>query len=244
MIILPAIDILNGSCVRLLRGEYGTAHKVASDPFDTILTFAADGAQYIHIVDLDGAKRGMPVNHGLICRLAVSVQVPVEAGGGIRDMKTVEYYLENGVSRVILGSAALTDPGFVREAVRLYGKKIAVGIDARDGRVSVSGWTRDSETDYLSFARLMEDCGVRNIIFTDINRDGTLLGPNYSQLADLCDAVSVDITASGGINNIDDIKILASMKLYGAIAGKAIYSGSLSLKEAVEYAGKKNNTMS
>ncbi|MDD4772549.1 MAG: 1-(5-phosphoribosyl)-5-[(5-phosphoribosylamino)methylideneamino]imidazole-4-carboxamide isomerase [Eubacteriales bacterium] len=244
MIILPAIDILGGACVRLVRGEYGSAGKVASDPYTALRSFIADGAQYIHMVDLDGAKEGKTVNHELLCALAAESPVPVQLGGGIRDMETVEFYLENGISRVILGSAALLNPNLVRDAVRHYKDRIAVGIDAYDGKVRISGWLERSETDYIEFARIMEDCGVSNIIFTDIERDGTQSGANCIQLAALSEAVSIDITASGGINDINDIKKLVSMGLYGAITGKAIYSGSLSLREAVEYAGKADNTLS
>lgn len=243
MIILPAVDILGGNCVRLVKGEYETAQKVAADPFKTVCSFIEDGARYIHLVDLDGAKQGKMVNHELLCSLAAAISVPVELGGGIRDMKTVEYYLENGINRVILGSAALRNPQFVRDAVRIYGARISVGIDAKAGNVSISGWLENSETDYLEFARLMEECGVKNIIFTDIERDGTQKGANCEQLAALCSAVSIDITASGGINDMNDIKKLASMNLYGVITGKAIYSGSLSLKEAVDYVGKTHHPL-
>lgn len=244
MIILPAIDILDGTCVRLFKGVYGTAHKVAADPFETIQTFIAEGAKYIHTVDLDGARQGKMINHVLLCSLAASVSVPIELGGGIRDMKSVEYYLENGITRVILGSVALRDSSFVRDAVRHYNDRISIGIDARGGKLSISGWIENSETDFIEFARIMEDCGVKNIIFTDIERDGTQSGANFEQLAALKKAVSIDITASGGINDMNDIKTLVSMGLYGAITGKAIYSGSLSLKEAVEYAGKTDNSLS
>ena len=244
MIILPAIDILGGACVRLVKGEYGSADKVVSNPNTALQSFITDGAQYIHMVDLDGAKMGKTVNHELLCALASASSVPVQLGGGIRDMKTVEYYLENGITRVILGSAALLNPDFVRDAVKHYNDRIAVGIDAYNGKVRISGWIESSETGYIEFARLMEDCGVSNIIFTDIERDGTLSGANFDQLAALNAAVSVDITASGGINGINDIKKLNSMGLYGAITGKAIYSGSLSLREAVEYARKTNNSLS
>ncbi len=159
---------------------------------------------------------------------------PLELGGGIRDLDAIEYYLTNGITRCILGSAALKDPGLVRDAVRIYGgEHVAVGIDAKDGKVSISGWLETSDTDYITFARLMEDCGVRDIIFTDISRDGTLSGCNLEQLAAINGAVSCDITASGGVKDINDIIALRDMGLYGAIAGKAIYSGSLDLDEAV-----------
>lgn len=233
MIILPAIDMIGGQCVRLIKGDYATAHKVAEDPFETAARFAASGAGYLHMVDLDGAKAKEPKNADTICRIARACAIPCEVGGGIRSMQSVEMYLENGVSRVILGSSALSDPEFVRTAVRAYGERIAVGIDALERSVRVTGWTEDSGVDFIEFAKQMEDIGVKNIIFTDISRDGTLTGPNLAQLSELKQAVSCDITASGGVTNIGDIRALKELDLYGAICGKSLYSGSLSLDEAV-----------
>ena len=234
MIILPAIDILGGECVRLFKGEYDTARKVASDAVETIKGFEACGAQFIHLVDLDGAKKGEKTNAELFVKLAKVTGVPLELGGGIRDMETVEFYLENGISRVILGSAALHNKAFCEEAVKKYGEKIAVGIDAKNGKVSVSGWLDDSDVDYIEFAKEMEKEGVKNIIFTDISKDGTLAGPNLEQLGALAQNVKCDITASGGIHNIEDIENLCKMKLYGAITGRAIYDGTLDLVQAIE----------
>ncbi len=235
MIILPAIDILGGQCVRLTKGEYGTASKVAADPYETALGFEKSGATYIHMVDLDGAKEKKPINTEIFIKAAKLVNIPIELGGGIRDMATVDFYIENGISRVILGSAALRDPNFVREAVAKHGEKIAVGIDAKNGFVSADGWLETSEVDYIEFAKLMEDCGVKNIIFTDISRDGTLTGPALDMLAALKDALGDEmlITASGGIKSIDDIRDLKSLGVYGAICGKSLYSGTLDLAEAV-----------
>lgn len=233
MIILPAIDILDGRCVRLVKGEYGTAHQVAADPEETALRFEQEGASYLHMVDLNGAADGAARNAEIFCRVAQALTIPVELGGGIRDMQTVSYYLEHGIRRVILGSAALERPDFVREAVKAFGAGIAVGIDARDGKVSVAGWTETSDTDYLTFAGQMEACGVQNLIFTDISRDGTLAGPNLVQLEALKHAVSIDITASGGIKNTEDIRALAELDLYGAICGKSLYSGTLTVKDAL-----------
>lgn len=238
MIILPAIDILDGACVRLYKGEYATARKVAADPFETIKSFEAAGAAYIHTVDLDGAKKGSRVNAELLCRLAQSIEVPMELGGGVRDMETIEYYLKNGVSRIILGSAALKNRELLCRAVDTYGEKIAVGIDAKNGKVSTEGWTETGETDYLEFASEMEAIGVSNIIFTDISRDGTLAGPNTQMLAALSARVSIRITASGGVKNLEDIRVLKDMDLYGAIAGRALYDGTLSLVEAVKLTGE------
>lgn len=234
MILLPAIDILGGECVRLYQGEYGTARKVAEDPFTTVDGFLAAGADYIHMVDLDGAKTGQKVNADLFAALAKKSVVPIELGGGIRDMETVQFYLEHGIARIILGSAAIKNPDFLQEAVGTYGEKIAVGIDAKDGFVSVSGWTEDSNIRYIDFAKKMEHLGVKNIIFTDISRDGTLAGPNLLMLKELQDETTLDITASGGIKDIGDIATLKEMKLYGAIVGRSIYDGTLDLKEAVE----------
>jgi len=233
MIILPAIDILAGECVRLFKGEYGTARKVASSAEETVKSFEEAGAGYIHMVDLDGAKEGTTVNRDLFARLAKMTNVPIELGGGIRNMETVDMYLNIGISRVILGSAALRDREFLKRAVDKYGEKVAVGIDAKNGKVSVAGWLDDSDKDYIEFAKEMEADGVKNIIFTDISKDGTLAGPNLEQLSALSKSVKCDITASGGVHNINDIKNLLDMNLYGAIAGRAIYDGTLDLREAV-----------
>lgn len=235
MIILPAIDILGGECVRLVKGEYGTANRVALSAQQTVRDFEKLGAKFIHMVDLDGAKDGKDVNTDLFLSLAKKTDVPIELGGGIRNMETVEKYLNGGISRVILGSAALRDRDFLLKAVDKYKEKIAVGIDAKDGKVSVSGWLETSDVDYLDFAREMEKVGVKNIIFTDISKDGTLSGPNFDMLKRLSDSVNCDITASGGVHNMADIVALNDMKLYGAIAGKALYQGVLDLNEAVRY---------
>ena len=234
MIILPAIDILGGKCVRLTKGEYNTAEQVAVDPIETALSFERDGAQFIHMVDLDGAKEGSRVNSDIYTEVAKKVSVPIEVGGGIRDMDTVDYYIGKGIERVIIGSAALKNPQLVKDAVKKYGERIAVGIDALDGMVKTAGWLEDSSVNYIDLAREMAKSGVKYIIFTDICKDGTLAGPNLEQLAALSEAVDINIIASGGIRDIDNIRDLAAMKLYGAICGKSIYSGSLSLREAIE----------
>ncbi|MBR2327967.1 MAG: 1-(5-phosphoribosyl)-5-[Clostridia bacterium] len=236
MIILPAIDIKGGECVRLYKGDYSTAARVADNAVETAKSFEAAGAGYIHTVDLDGALDGVKINSGIIIEIARAVSLPVEVGGGIRTLSDIEFYVENGISRVILGSAAVKDFSLVTEGVRLWGDKIAVGIDALDRTVRTVGWTEDSRLDYIEFAKRCESAGVKNIIFTDISKDGTLCGPNLEQLFELKCAVSCDITASGGIKSIDDIRALADMKLYGAICGKSVYSGTLDLKEAVALA--------
>ena len=235
MIILPAIDILGGKCVRLTKGEYGTAEQVAADPVETALSFVENGAEYIHMVDLDGAKEGSRVNSDIYTEVAKKVPVPIEVGGGIRDMDTAEYYLNKGIDRVIIGSAALKNPELVRAAVKEFGgEHIAVGIDALDRMVKTAGWLEGSNVNYIDLALEMEKMGVRYVIFTDISKDGTLAGPNLEQLSDLAKATKMNVIASGGIRDIGNIRDLAAMKLYGAICGKSIYSGSLSLREAVE----------
>ncbi|MDP4152924.1 MAG: 1-(5-phosphoribosyl)-5-[(5-phosphoribosylamino)methylideneamino]imidazole-4-carboxamide isomerase [Bacillota bacterium] len=233
MIIIPAIDIKNGECVRLVQGSFETAHKVAQDALETAKQFEKSGAEYLHMVDLDGAKDGKPVNHELITKVAKAISIPVEVGGGIRTAETVDFYIENGVSRVILGSAALQNPDMVKEAIVKYGKKISVGIDAKNGFVSTEGWLQTSSVNYIEFAKMMAEIGVSNIIFTDISRDGTLNGPNLNALLELAKSVPCDITASGGIKDINDISALKKLGLYGAICGKSIYSGTLDLKEAI-----------
>ena len=238
MIILPAIDIIDGKPVRLVQGDYARKEVVASSVEDTARSFEQAGAGFVHLVDLDGAKAGKSLNRDLIIRTARSLSIPVEVGGGIRTMETIEDYLENGVARVILGTSALQDPELLQQVVQQYGERIAVGLDCRNGRVSVSGWLEDSDQDYLSFARAMEKMGVKTLIFTDISRDGTLSGPNLEMLAALKEAVNVQIIASGGIKDLSYIEDLAALDLYGAITGKAMYAGTLNLAEAIER-GKK-----
>ena len=233
MIILPAIDIKDGNCVRLFRGDYATAHKVAEDPVETACAFQAAGAQWVHMVDLDGAKDARPQNRGIFLRCAKESGARIEVGGGIRTMQAVQDYLENGISRVILGSAALNQPDFVQEAAKTYGAQIAVGIDAREGMVAAEGWLSTSSVNYIDLAKQMEQMGVATLIITDIAKDGMLQGPNLEQLAALQSAVSCNVIASGGVSTIADIRALREIGLYGAICGKAIYTGSLNLQEAI-----------
>lgn len=238
MIILPAIDLKDGTCVRLRKGDFDTVQKVAENALKTALSFKAAGSKWLHTVDLDGAKDAAPKNHKLICELANQSGLNVEVGGGIRDMKTVEMYLENGVKRVILGSAAIKNPDFVKRAVESYGDKIAVGIDAMNEYAAAEGWIDGSKLHYLELARRMEALGVRTIIYTDINRDGTLTGPNIDQLDKINRAVSCNIIASGGVTNISDINALKGIGMYGAICGKSIYRGTLDLREAIKAGGE------
>ena len=238
MIILPAIDIKDGHCVRLQKGVYSTAHKVADSPYEAAKGFAEAGAEWMHMVDLDGAKDAKLINADLIADVAKTSGLKVEVGGGIRSMEAVEYYLSRGINRVILGSAAVKDPQLVIDAVRAYGDKIAVGIDAKNGMVQAEGWLDNSEIEYIELAKRMEDVGVRTMIFTDIDRDGMLSGPNLKQLDDLSHEVSCNIIASGGVAVLKDIINLFQLDIYGAICGKAIYSGTLDLKQAIEITKK------
>ena len=238
MIILPAIDIKDGKCVRLVKGDYATAHQVAESPYDTAAAFRAAGAAWIHMVDLDGAKEGKPVNTEIFERVAKESGLKVEVGGGIRNMKTIEQFLEKGISRVILGSVAVKNPDLVKEAVKEFGEKIAVGIDAKNGMVATEGWLEKSDVTYTDLALAMEDAGVRTIIYTDISRDGTLTGVNTEQLGNLNRTVSCNIIASGGVSSIVDIENGIESKLYGCIRGKAGYTGALNLAEAIGKAGE------
>lgn len=234
MRILPAIDLKDGQCVRLQKGDYGTAHKVAEDPVETARGFLAAGAKLIHMVDLDAAKDGSHANYGVVERVIQETGAAVELGGGVRSMADVEAVLALGVTRVIIGSAAVQKPSFVREAVEKYGDKIAVGIDAKSGTVRTEGWLNDSGEDFISFAKLMERYGVQTIIFTDIDKDGMLAGPNFEQLSMLRAAVSCGIVASGGVSTIEDIRKLKALGIDEAIAGKAVYTGALDLAAAIK----------
>lgn len=223
--------------MRLFRGDYSTAQKVADDAVKTAASFKSAGAEWLHTVDLDGAKSAVPENAGLIFKIAERSGLKVEVGGGIRSMDTIDFYLKNGISRVILGTAAVGDSGLVKTAVAKYGDRIAVGIDARNGIVEQNGWTESSDVNYLELAEKMEDLGVKYIIFTDISRDGTETGPNLDMLDKLNRGVSCRIIASGGIANIKDIANLKDLGLYAAISGKALYTGMLDLGSAVKLCG-------
>ena len=236
MIILPAIDIIDGLPVRLVKGDYASKHTVAASVVETAVSFKEQGAEWMHLVDLDGAKAGHPVNHELIAEAKKAAGLKTETGGGIRTMEDIAWYIEHGIDRVILGTRAIEDFAFLEEAVSRYGEKIAVGLDCKDGYARGNGWLSGSQLYYTEFAKKLEEAGVKNIIFTDISKDGTLQGPNLKMLKDLKETVSIDITASGGVKDIDDIKALKDLGLYGAIAGKAIYARTLDLSEAIKEA--------
>lgn len=234
MIIFPAIDIIDGKPVRLYKGDFSTAHQVAEDALQTAFDFEKSGAQWIHMVDLDGSLQKKRVNHQIFIDVANQTNLKVEIGGGIRTIEDIDFYANHKISRVILGSVALKNPALVEQAVKEFGSLIAVGIDAKNGYVATEGWTEGSDTHFIDLARQMEAMGVETIIYTDISKDGTLSGPNAEQLVELNKGVSCNITASGGVTNIQDIITLRDNQLYGAICGKSLYEGTLSLAEAVE----------
>ena len=234
MVILPAIDIKDGKCVRLVQGKYDSAYTVAESAADTAKAFEAMGATWLHMVDLDGAKEAVPVNTDMIFDVLKQCNLKVDLGGGIRNMETIDYYMDHGISRIILGSAALNNPALVKEAVAKYGDKIAVGIDAIDGNVAAEGWTQTSTVNYIDLAKHMEDAGVKYIVFTDISRDGMMDGPNFTMLDKLNRSVSCKVIASGGVSSLTDIVVLTALKLHGAICGRALYTRDLSLRQAVD----------
>ena len=237
MLIFPAIDLKDGKVVRLHKGRFDTVHQVADDPVETAKTFCAAGARYLHMVDLDGARDGKRKNSAIVQAVA-EVGLRIELGGGIRSMADLDAVFGLGVWRAVIGSAAVSDPEFVREAVAKYGpERIAVGIDAKDGLVRTSGWEENAGLDYISFAEQMESISVKYIIFTDIETDGTLSGPSYDRLEALQKAVFCSITASGGVSSNEDLRQLRDRGLYAAIVGKAWYAGAVDLAQAVREGG-------
>jgi phosphoribosylformimino-5-aminoimidazole carboxamide ribotide isomerase len=236
VILFPAIDLKNGECVRLVRGDMEQATVFNTDPAAQAQKFERQGFDYLHVVDLDGAFAGEPVNAAAVERILAVTGMKVQLGGGVRDLRTVATWLEKGVSRVIIGTAALKDPDFVREAARVHPGRVAVGIDARDGRVAVEGWARQSNVSALDLGRMFEDSGVAAIIYTDIARDGALQGLNIPQTVALAEALSIPVIASGGLASIGDVRRLMEpdcAKLAGAISGRALYDGRLDAAEAL-----------
>lgn len=237
MRIYPAIDIKDGKCVRLLRGDFSKTTVYGDDPAEMAKKWESLGGEYIHVVDLDGALKGCGVNADAIKRICEAVSVPVQTGGGIRSMEDIEKKLECGISRVIIGTKAVSDADFVRAAVNRYGDKIAIGIDARDGMVAVEGWEKTSEHKAVEFAKKMADIGVKTVIYTDIATDGTLMGPNVSAMAEMVAATGIDIIASGGVGSVEHIKQLVPTGVEGVITGRALYTGNIELPNAIK-AGK------
>ena len=236
MILLPAIDLYDRKAVRLFKGDYQNMTVYSHNPIEIARDFEACGAKYIHMVDLEGARDGTTPNIAIVERVAKETALFVEIGGGIRSMETVDRYLAAGVSRVILGTAAVKDPAFLKESVAKYGEKIAVGADVRDGKISIRGWLETADVTLDEFLANMEAIGVRNVICTDISKDGAMRGTNLELYKALSAKYSLDITASGGVSGMEDVRQLRAMDIYGAIIGKAYYTGAIDLREALEAA--------
>ena len=234
MRIYPAIDIKGGNCVRLFKGRFDDVTVYGDSPAEMAKKWEAQGGEFIHVVDLDGALKGHGVNAEKIKEICDSVSVPVQTGGGIRTMADIGAKLECGISRVIIGTKAVSDSDFVKEAVAKYGDKIVIGIDAKDGKVAVEGWEKTSDHSAVEFAKKMVSLGVKTIVYTDIATDGTLAGPNVEAMREMASAVDADIIASGGIGSLDDILSLKDTGVEGVIVGKALYTDRVDLKEAVE----------
>jgi phosphoribosylformimino-5-aminoimidazole carboxamide ribotide isomerase len=234
MRIYPAIDLLSGKAVRLLRGDYKKVTVYSEDSLELAQSFKTLGAQNLHLVDLDGAKSGSLKNFSLIAEIVRKSSLSVQVGGGIRDMQAVDRYLSVGVDRVILGTAAVTDPEFLKLALSKYGDKIAVGVDIKDGFVATHGWTKTSGEAYYDFCARLQDLGLKTLICTDISKDGAMQGTNVELYRELSQRFSMDIIASGGVTEMEDLRLLSETGASGAILGKSLYTGSISLKEAVD----------
>ena len=236
MLIFPAIDLYDGKAVRLYKGDYAQMTVYSENPPEIAEAFCQQGAGCLHLVDLEGAKTGETPNIETIRRIRASASLFTEVGGGVRSMTVIERYLEAGIDRVILGTAAVTDPAFLREAVGTYKEKIAVGVDIKDGKVAIRGWLEKSEQDAFDFCAQLEEIGVQTIICTDISKDGAMQGTNRALYGELSKTFRLNIVASGGVSSIDDIKALRALDLYGAIIGKAYYTGAIDLRKALEAA--------
>lgn len=234
MILFPAIDIRGGKCVRLLQGDYGQEIIYHDSPSEMAKEWEKQGATYIHVVDLDGARLGNSLNRTAIGEIVRGVTIPVQVGGGVRDMESVEAHINSGVSRVIIGTAAIENPQFVDKAIANYGEKIAVSIDARNGFVATNGWTETSGVKAVDLLNSLSKVGLETVVYTDILKDGMMQGPNFDELRLMNDASKIDIIASGGVSTENDVKLLEQMGLYGAIIGKALYEGSVSLEQLLE----------
>ena len=232
--IIPSVDLRGGNCVRLYQGNYDNETVFSEDPVDVALKWQSMGAPRLHIVDLDGAASGEPGNLDIINKLAVAILVPTQVGGGIRQLGTIEQLLKAGIERVILGTAAVEDPELVQEACRRFGDAIIIGIDTREGWVATHGWRLEMDLEAVEFAKTMVQLGAKRFIYTDISRDSTLTEPNFAAVAELVNAISLPVIASGGISSILHLKMLKSLGAEGAIVGKALYTGDINLKQALE----------
>jgi len=232
MIVYPAIDIINGKCVRLQQGSYSKVTIFGDSPIEMALKWESQGARYLHVVDLDGARSGNSENTEIIKQIASRLTIPVQLGGGIRSLDTIEIILSSGVSRVIIGTSAVNNQEMLRAAIKEYKDKIAVGIDAKDGMVAIQGWEETSDFTAIDFAKRVESLGAKTIIYTDISRDGMLAGPNLVAMSDMVKSVGIEVIASGGVSCLKDILNLKSTGVRGVIVGKALYTGNIDLKEA------------
>lgn len=236
MILFPAIDLYDGKAVRLFKGDYAQMTVYSHNPIEIARDFEAKGAAWAHLVDLEGAKDGTTPNLHIVRQIANETGLSTEIGGGIRNMKTVATYLENGVDRVILGTAAVNDEAFLREAIATYGSRIAVGVDVKDGFVAIKGWTEKSSLDAMGFAAKMEKIGVKTLICTDISKDGAMEGANHLLYQTLSEKFGMNIIASGGVSSMEDVRRLTALGIHGAIIGKAYYTGAIDLSTAIEVA--------
>lgn len=236
MKLFPAIDLFDGKAVRLFKGDYAQMTVYSDNPIEIAREFESRGAKYIHLVDLEGAKNGTTPNLNIVKQIANDTNLFCEIGGGIRSLETIEKYLNCGVERVILGTAAVTNPEFLKEALDKYGDKIAVGIDIKDGFVAIKGWVEKSKFECFDFCQKMQDLGVKTIICTDISKDGAMQGTNRQLYKELSEKFSINFTASGGVSSLEDVKALKKLNIYGAIIGKAYYIGAIDLEEALEAA--------
>jgi len=237
LIIYPAVDVKDGKCVRLVQGRFSDETIYSENPVEVALKWEKLGAPYLHVVDLDGARTGEPQNIAVISEMAVKLGIPIQLGGGIRSIESIEIILCKGIERIILGTSAVKDPQLVKKALGTFEKNIAIGIDAKNGMVAIEGWAKTSEFTAVGFAKKMEDLGAKTIIYTDISRDGMLAGPNLKAMEEMVKAVNIDVIASGGVSRLEDIKNLKSVGVAGAIIGKALYTGDIDLKQALEAAG-------
>lgn len=236
MLIYPAIDIFEGKAVRLLKGDYNQMTVYSDNPCEIALEFQKSGATHIHLVDLEGAKSGTTPNFETVIKIKNQTGLFCEIGGGIRNMQTIERYISAGIDRVILGTAAVTSEGFVEEAVKKYGEKIAIGIDVKEGFVAINGWTETSNIALLDFCKKIEGIGVKTVICTDISKDGAMQGTNYTLYKELSQKFDLEFIASGGVSSMEDVKKLAKLNIHGAIIGKAYYTGAINLEQAIEVA--------
>ncbi len=234
MIIFPAIDMKDGKCVRLEQGLFDKVTVFGENPVEMAKKWESEGGEFLHLVDLDGAKDGVPKNLEIIKEICKSINIPIQLGGGIRNKETVKILLDAGVSRVIVGTMAINNMELLKELVTEYGEKIVVSIDAKDGLVAVDGWVNVSEVDSIDLVRELETIGVKTIVYTDIAKDGMMEGPNFDIYKTLSESTKIDVIASGGVSSIENVEKLKKMNMYGAIIGRALYTGDIKMKDALE----------